>query len=1383
MSGTFPPPPGEPPTDLRTDTRRSNNGAGGGRGYDRVPPHSLEAEVSVLGASLLSATAASDAVELLIPDDFYRNAHRVVFEAIKALTSTGEPVDTVTVTDWLARRDRLDEVGGAAAIHDLTDATPTAANGSYYARIVKDKALLRRLVDAGTAVTQLGYDSTDDARITVDRAESMIFEISQSTDTGEYSRLSDLLTESFAQIELLAERKSEVTGLATGFDDLDRLTAGLQPQNLIILAARPAMGKCLAGSSQVVDARSGRRWRLDELVAAAPDDVEVLSLDDRGRLVPVRPTDFVDNGVQTVVRLRTRSGRCLVATPTHPLRTWGGWVPIEQLTPGTRIAVPRTLPTEGTQRLADAEVILLAYLLGDGSLTGRTPVLTTASPMIEAEAATAAAAFGTACRRQGAESSVAQLSFRSTARRVTVADVASAAGVSVCTATTARTGSAPVATATIARLAAVEDELGFDLAAPANRLTWWLQELGVWGCNAHEKFVPDVVFTLPNDQVALFLSRLFATDGSAWISSTYGYGGLSYSSVSERLIHGVQHLLLRFGIRSKIRRRRVAYRGQRRPAFELEIRDAENLRTFLDLIGIYSKEEACARLQAALDERQVVHTDVDLFPVVVWERIKAALGDRSWADLSERTGRIRGHNWHVGKRSPSRRLVAEIAAALGDDELQAAACSDVTWDEVVSIEPAGEERVYDLTVPQLHNFVADDIVVHNSSLALGVSHFVSARLGMPSLLFSLEMSKMEIVNRLLSSEARIDSSKLRTGRLDDADWRKLSDALGTLSEAPLFIDDTPSISLMEIRAKSRRLKQKYGLALVVVDYLQLMQSHRRVDSRQQEVAEISRGLKMLAKELDVPVIALSQLSRQPESRTDKRPMLADLRESGCLVRGTRLFRADSGLPVTFGELVDGQMADVPVWAVDGSGRLVAGRLSHAFPSGRKHVFRVRLRSGMTVEASGNHPFQTLGGWEPLEGLAIGDRVAAARRLPEPAEPRAMDPDEIVLLAHLIGEGTTLARQPLHYTSADDANLDAVTKAAWSRFGITAVRRPDGRSARTTQLYLPAPTRLARGRRDPIAAWLDELGCWNRRAAEKRIPDAVFGLGDDQLRLFLHHVWATDGCLHVRRPEGTGRRVSIYYSTSSPQLARDMQLLLLRFDIRSRIRTTHRPGTQPNLQVWVDGAAQQRRFLTQIGVHGERGERVSAALDALVGVVTNQNRDDLPLAIWDEVRSERRSRGISERTFQAALGGSYRGSTLYRSAPSREGLRRVSGALGGVERFDLLGTDDRTWDEIVAIDPLGEQLVYDATVAEHHTFVAEGVVLHNSIEQDADIVGFIYRDEVYDEDTPDKGIAELIIAKHRNGATGIVKLAFLNHLTKFANLARGGGPSSGGPTPV
>jgi replicative DNA helicase len=169
-----------------------------------------------------------------------------------------------------------------------------------------------------------------------------------------------------------------------------------------------------------------------------------------------------------------------------------------------------------------------------------------------------------------------------------------------------------------------------------------------------------------------------------------------------------------------------------------------------------------------------------------------------------------------------------------------------------------------------------------SALSLNIAHYVTAKLREPVVMFNLEMSKNEVVQRLLSAEAGIPSQKLRTGQLDDHDWRRLSDALGTLAEAPLFIDDTPNMTVMEIRAKCRRLKQRHGLKMVIVDYLQLMSSHKKSDNRQQEVAEISRGLKMLAKELDVPVIALSQLSRQPESRPDKRPMLADLRESGSI---------------------------------------------------------------------------------------------------------------------------------------------------------------------------------------------------------------------------------------------------------------------------------------------------------------------------------------------------------------------------------------------------------------------------------------------------------------------------------------------------------------------
>ena len=169
-----------------------------------------------------------------------------------------------------------------------------------------------------------------------------------------------------------------------------------------------------------------------------------------------------------------------------------------------------------------------------------------------------------------------------------------------------------------------------------------------------------------------------------------------------------------------------------------------------------------------------------------------------------------------------------------------------------------------------------------STAAMDFARATSVRHNFASAIFSLEMSKVEIVMRLLAAEARVPLHVLRSGQLSDDDWTKLARRMGEISEAPLFVDDTPNMSLMEIRAKSRRLKQRHDLKLVVVDYLQLMTSPKRVESRQQEVAELSRGLKLLAKEVDCPVVAVSQLNRGPEQRTDKRPQLSDLRESGSI---------------------------------------------------------------------------------------------------------------------------------------------------------------------------------------------------------------------------------------------------------------------------------------------------------------------------------------------------------------------------------------------------------------------------------------------------------------------------------------------------------------------
>jgi replicative DNA helicase len=169
-----------------------------------------------------------------------------------------------------------------------------------------------------------------------------------------------------------------------------------------------------------------------------------------------------------------------------------------------------------------------------------------------------------------------------------------------------------------------------------------------------------------------------------------------------------------------------------------------------------------------------------------------------------------------------------------------------------------------------------------TAMALNIAQYAAVQKHVPVALFNLEMSKDQLVNRMLCSEVMVDSHKMRTGRLDDEDWNKIAKALGPLSEAPIYIDDTPGLTVMDIRAKCRRLKLEKKLGLVVIDYLQLMRGRGKVENRQQEVSEISRSLKILAKELNVPVVTMSQLSRGPETRTDHRPMLSDLRESGAI---------------------------------------------------------------------------------------------------------------------------------------------------------------------------------------------------------------------------------------------------------------------------------------------------------------------------------------------------------------------------------------------------------------------------------------------------------------------------------------------------------------------
>ncbi|MGV0871478.1 replicative DNA helicase [Mycolicibacterium sp. XJ879] len=1006
--------------------------------FGRQPPQDAAAEQAVLGGMLLSKDAIADVLERLRPGDFYRPAHQNVYDAILDLYGRGEPADAVTVAAELDRRGLLRRIGGAPYLHTLISTVPTAANAGYYAGIVAEKALLRRLVEAGTRVVQYGYAGAEGADVTeiVDRAQAEIYDVTEGRGGSEdFVPLEDLLQPTMDEIDAIASNGGLARGVPTGFIELDDVTNGLHPGQMIIIAARPGVGKALA---------------LDT-----------------------------------------------------PLPTPTGWT--------------------------------------------------------------------------------------------TMGDVA----------------------------------------------------VGDW---------------------------LLGADGEP-----------------TQVVAATDVMLAR-------------------PCYEVEFADGT----------------------------VIVADAMHQWPTSRGVQVTTAL--RPGADVISAT-RVPALATVGGRRQ----------SAWGIDGVRRTASVPVRCVEVTSAD---------------HLYLAgrDMVPTHNSTLGLDFLRSCSIKHQMSSVIFSLEMSRSEIVMRLLSAEAKIKLADMRSGRMSDDDWTRLARRMSEISEAPLYIDDSPNLTMMEIRAKARRLSQKAGLKLIVVDYMQLMTSGKKYESRQQEVSDFSRSLKLMAKELDVPVVAISQLNRGPEQRTDKKPMISDLRESGCLSANTRILRADTGAEVTFGELM--RTGERPlVWSLDERKRMVARPMTNVFYSGHKEVFKVRLASGREVEATANHPFMTLDGWTPLGELQVGDRVAVPRRVPEPVRTQRMNDSEVILLAHMIGDGSCVKNQPIRYASIDEWNLHAVASAA-EHFGVTAVR-DDYPAARVTTLRLPAPYHLTHGKRNPIAAWLDKLGLFGKRSYEKFVPEAIFAAPNDQVALFLRHLWATDGSVRWDSKAGQGR---VYYASTSRRLVDDVAILLARLGVFARIKRVRKAGYRDGWHLYIYGAENQLRFLRHVGVNGEKSIAVRDVVGMLESKVRNTNLDTVPKEVWTNVRAALADQKMSHRAFAAAMGTKFCGSTLWKHAPSRGRLHRTAALLEDHELHDL-ATNEVFWDSIVEITSIGEHDVYDGTVSGTHNFVAQGISVHNSLEQDADMVILLHRPDAFERDDPRGGEADLIIGKHRNGPTKTITVAHQLHLSRFTNMAK------------
>jgi replicative DNA helicase len=1112
---------------------------------ERLPPQSVEAEQAVLGGLLVTGDAISRVVDILQPDNFYRKAHQVIYASMLDLFDKSEPIDSVTVAQYLKDEGKLEHVGGRQYLVDLSMSVATTANLEYYARTVRDKATLRNLIKAGTEIVSHCYEETD-ADSALDRAESMIFGLAQNRDLKQLQHIKYIVNASFAKIEERYENRDSLSGIPSGFYDLDILTSGFQPSDLIIIAARPSMGKCLSHDSEIV-LQDGTIATIKEIYDR--QTAKLLTLSDDYKLDWTAPTAYVDDGVKPVFKVTTRLGRSIQTTITHPFLTINGWKKLSEITAGQKIAVPRNIPVQGYARIRDCEAKLLAYLIGDGCLTNGKVNFTNTNPTIQGDFIEAVNEFGdVTVRQERSTDRAASFTVRKNRRAIqlngeklreqlndylrhnTGRSLAKDLGVTAASVSHWRSGKcmpdANIARALSKQLSSAELSVSY---RAENSVVTWLKSLDLYGRGSHDKTIPPMIFGLINEQIALFLNRLFATDGWATVYAT-GQSQIGYCSVSEKLVRQIQHLLLRFGVIAELRARSIAYRNERRQAWQLEITDKRSLEAFIGSIGIFGKEQAVARISRSVATRHT-QTNCDLIPMPIWQNITVAKGAESWASLGRRAG-IRSHtNMHVNKRELTRPKLLNFSQALNNRDLANLASSDVYWDEIVSIEYAGEQQVYDLTIPETHNFIANDICVHNTAFVLNVAQHVALEKKVPVAIFSLEMSKEQLVQRMLCSEAGIDSNRLRTGFLQNNDWNRLAIAMGRLGEAPVFIDDSAVVSALEVRAKCRRLKAEMKeLGLVIIDYIQLMQGRKATDNRVQEVSEISRSLKQLARELSCPVMALSQLSRAVEQRQNKRPMLSDLRESGCLTGDSLVFMPETGAYVRIDSLVGNRDFTVASINTD-SWKLENGRVINSFPTGVKQVFRLTTRLNRTIRATANHKFLTIDGWQRLDELIPGFRIAVPRHLQSSAQ-STLSNDQLALLGYLIGDGCT----------AEHNNKRA----------------------------------LSRTRASKVAAVVD-----------------------------------------------------------SPKLSK-------------------------------------------------------------------------------------------------------------------------------------LAASDVYWDEIISIEPDGIEEVYDLTVEHLHNFVANDIIVHNSIEQDADVVGFIYRDEYYNPESEHRGEAEIIIAKQRNGPTGTVELLYQASITRFLN---------------
>jgi replicative DNA helicase len=816
--------------------------------FGKVQPQALPLEEAVLGALMLDKEALAIILDILQPESFYLDAHQLIYRAMLRLFERSQPVDLLTVTEELKKNGELESTGGPHYLVELTDKVASSANIEYHARLIAQKHIQRELIRVSTQIIRNAYEDTTDVFDLLDEAEQGLFNIAQRNMNRSYESMGSLASKLQKQLEELKTREDGLTGIPTGFTDLDRLTSGWQASDLIIVAARPGMGKCLGKGTNVL-MYDGSLKKVEDIKVG-----DLLMGDDS---TPRRVLSLA-RGREKMYWIRQNKGIDYRVNESHILSLKKSCeegkgergsvldISVKELLQCSKKFRSNykgyKVPVDFPEKKVPLAPYFLGLWLGDGT-TDKNEISTRDEEVI-AYLADYADALDLPLK-----------SYEENPRKCPRYSISGG-----------YTGNK-----------------GYSLKVE-------LRNIGVLG----NKHIPRDFLVNSTEKRLELLAGLIDSDGH-YLTQSNGY---SITLKDDRLIRDIKFLCDTLGFRTTLKPRiaRIKSLGYETTVYRLRI-----------------------------------YGDIERIPVRI-ERKKA----NSWR-------------------------------------------SRVDWQVTgIRIEPDIVDDYYGFEIDGNGRFLLEDMTVtHNTSFTLSLAKNAAVDFGKGVAVFSLEMSSLQLVQRLVSMEAEISGSKMRNGKLEDYEWEQLQAAIERLSDAPIYIDDTPGINIFEIRAKARRLKMQHDIHLVIIDYLQLMSggSENQRGNREQEISAISRSLKGLAKELEIPVIALSQLSRAVEVRGGtKRPQLSDLRE--CITGSSKIFLPEQCRWRTVDSLLDKK--NFGVLSINEQQELVEDTCTEIWPTGEKDIFELQTRPGNYIRCSEDHPFLTPQGWSKLSKLREGDLVATTR---------------------------------------------------------------------------------------------------------------------------------------------------------------------------------------------------------------------------------------------------------------------------------------------------------------------------------------------------------------------------------------------------------------------